>query len=96
MGRDGFTEYKNTTDFAEQWQVKDTDEMLFHQVRAPQYPQKCIMPQAQQANKIRRLTATISKEQAIEACAHWSVNGQDACIFDVMTTGDLEMAEEPF
>jgi hypothetical protein len=96
VARDGFTEYENTSDFAEQWQVKDTDDKLFHDLRAPQYPQKCIMPQMAETKKLRRLRETISRELAAKACSHWPKQGQESCIFDVMMTGDLEMAENVF
>jgi hypothetical protein len=98
VGRDGFTEFENTSEFVEQWQVKDTDDKLFHDLhRAPQYPMRCIMPQVSETKvRRRRLQRTISREQAANACAHWPKQGQESCIFDVMMTGDLEMADDPF
>jgi hypothetical protein len=40
----------------------------------------------------RRLSESKGAQLAAEkACAHWGA-GKDDCIFDVLTTGDLEMA----
>jgi hypothetical protein len=95
-GRDGVTVFKNTTEFAEQWQVNDNDPKLFHTLRAPQYPEKCIMPTVEETKYLRHLRNTISRKEAEKACAHWPVDGQESCIFDVMMTGDIGMADEFF
>jgi len=35
----------------------------------------------------------VTKEEAEKACAKVAASDRKACIFDVMATGDLEMAE---
>jgi hypothetical protein len=41
----------------------------------------------------RRLEeSSITQLAAEKACAHWG-QGKDDCVFDVLATGDLEMAE---
>ena len=40
----------------------------------------------------RRLGSTIAAKAAEEACAHWGDN-KDTCVYDVMATGDLEIAQ---
>ena len=45
-------------------------------------------------NVRRRLQdAKISREEAEKACAKHGAGDREACIFDVMATGDLDMAE---
>jgi hypothetical protein len=82
LARDGKTVFDDANAFGQEWQVLDTEPSLFHTVRLPQHPpqQECTLPPPMQAE----LTAE-------KACAHWG-EGKDDCVFDVLTTGDLEMA----
>ena len=41
----------------------------------------------------RRLQGKITREEAEKACAKHGADNLKACIFDVMSTGDLDMAE---
>jgi len=68
--------------------------MLFQEVVEPQYPQACRMPSAAaMKRRARRLSeAKISLEQATKACRNWVKESRESCIYDVMSTGDLEMA----
>ncbi len=62
--------------------------------RLPQHPNVCILPSPKQASQLRRrLSATsLADELAAEkACEHWG-EGKDDCVFDVLATGDLDMA----
>ena len=38
----------------------------------------------------------ISREEAEKACAHLPTDMRKACVFDVIATGDLDMAEQGF
>jgi hypothetical protein len=52
------------------------------------------MPSTEATGMLRRRLSESSGEllaAAEKACAHW-VDGKDDCVFDVLTTGDLEMA----
>jgi hypothetical protein len=50
------------------------------------------LPAAKPSRLRRRLSESSVTELAAEkACAHWG-EGKDDCVFDVLTTGDLEMA----
>jgi hypothetical protein len=47
-----------------------------------------------QASKLRRRlleSSSVAQLTAEKACEHWG-EGKDDCVFDVLTTGDLEMA----
>jgi hypothetical protein len=95
LSRDGKTVLNDANAFGQEWQVLDTDPTLFQTTRLPQHPQKCIMPSAKATSTLRRRLEESSMDQlaaAEKACAHWG-KGMDDCVFDVLATGDLEMAE---
>jgi hypothetical protein len=94
LARDGNTVLADHNAFGLEWQVLDTEPKIFEKVRFPQHPQACTMPPPAQTSSLRRRRLSESKgaEFAAEkACAHWG-EGKDDCVFDVLTTGDLEMA----
>lgn len=94
LARDGKTEVQvdpmNASEFALEWQVRDTEPMLFSSVRAPQYPATCIPPKEIVGS---RIGMQAFKLEAEEACGHWEQD-MDDCIFDVMATRDILVAEE--
>jgi hypothetical protein len=93
LARDGNTVLADHNTFGQEWQVLDTEPKLFDTSRLPQHPQACTMPLPAQTSLLRRrLSESKGAELAAEkACAHWG-EGKDDCVFDVLTTGDLEMA----
>jgi hypothetical protein len=94
IARDGKTIIEDANAFGQEWQVLNTEPSLFHTVRLPQHPNVCTMPPPMQASQVRRRlleSSSIDELAAETACAHWG-EGKDACVFDVLTTGDLEMA----
>jgi hypothetical protein len=95
IARDGKTVIDDANVFGQEWQVLDTEPSLFHAVRLPQHPQQvCKLPPPMQASQLRRRlseSSSISQLAAEKACEHWG-EGKDDCVFDVLTTGDLEMA----
>ncbi len=64
--------------------------LFFEGDRPPQYPSKCILPDPSAAS--RRLGDSVSHEAAEKACDHWMPYEKEHCIFDVMATGDLDLA----
>jgi hypothetical protein len=69
-------------------------QLFVNDKREPQFPQKCIMPGDHTASLQRRLgEKAIAHDVAQEACAKWEGDEQKHCIFDVMATGDLEVAQ---
>jgi hypothetical protein len=94
IARDGKTVIDDAYAFGQEWQFRNTEPILFQTVRLPQRPQSCTMPTPVQASQLRRRLAETSSANELvaeEACAHWG-EGKDDCVFDVLTTGDLEMA----
>lgn len=92
LARNGTNLEGDTNAFASEWQVRD-EPTLFQAVSGPQYPQQCILPDATSARTGRRLGQnSVSLEAAQLACAAWSKDTKEACIHDVLATGDLDLA----
>jgi hypothetical protein len=79
--------------FGQEFQVLDTETSLFQMLRLPQHPMECTLPPPMQASQIcrRLLESSVDELTAEKVCEHWG-EGKDDCVFDVLTTGDLEMA----
>jgi hypothetical protein len=95
LSRDGKRVINDANEFGQEWQVLDTDPTLFQSARFPQHPQKCTMPTPKATKMLRRrLSSESAADQlaAEEACAHWG-EYKDDCIFDVLATGDVGMAQ---
>jgi len=93
VARDGSTIIEDPVALGMQWQVRDTEPMLFQEAVEPQYPQICRMP-APEAIQPRQLSEMkVTLVQAMKACLHWSVESRESCIYDVMSTNDLAMAQ---
>jgi hypothetical protein len=93
IARDGKTAIDDANAFGQEWQVHDTEPSLFQSQRFPQHPTVCTMPTPVQASQLRRRLSESSVDELVaeKACDHWG-EGKDDCVFDVLTTGDLEMA----
>jgi hypothetical protein len=103
IGRDRKTEITDVNEMGQEWQVLDTEPMLFREVAAPQYPAKCMLPQPKSKKAIRMLRSgedeedtTEQKEQmrrANEVCADVIDDDmRNFCIQDVLMSGDHEVA----
>jgi hypothetical protein len=95
LARTGKTILNDPNAFGQEWQVLENEPKLFQELRLPQHPQVCTLPNPKEASALRRrrLAESPYLEKAAEvACAHWG-EGKDDCIFDVLATGDLELAE---
>eukprot|EP00980_Cylindrotheca_fusiformis_P015012 scaffold4127_cov126-Cylindrotheca_fusiformis.AAC.8 len=75
FARDGITELNDYTKLGHEWQVlPEEDGMLFHNVSRPQFPEKCIDPEARAMKRRRRRRrrlgeSSVTDEQAEVACA---------------------------
>lgn len=89
-GKTGMEEEPNS--FGQEWQILATEPKLFQATRAPQHPQLCSLPEPAKAS--RRLGESIAREAADKACDHLGDGDvKDMCVFDVLATGDLEVAQ---
>jgi hypothetical protein len=94
VARDKDTVLNDAIAFGQEWQVLDTEPTLFQTARFPQHPAKCTMPTQKVANSLRRRlleTSSLDELAAEKACEHWG-EGKDDCVFDVLATGDIDMA----
>eukprot|EP00980_Cylindrotheca_fusiformis_P012262 scaffold2995_cov130-Cylindrotheca_fusiformis.AAC.7 len=93
LSRDGEKVIDNFTELGQEWQLRPTDNMLFHAVSDPQFPKKCIEPEDPQGERRRRLEEnSLTEEEAEAACA--SVNDpidRKNCVYDILATQDLDM-----
>ena len=100
VGRDGMSFIKDVQAFGQEWQVTEEEPKLFraHDEGVVQAPAKCSMPTTDfdksNLRKRRRLgEAFLSKAEIEKACAHIKdPSEREACLFDVMVTGDIGMA----
>jgi hypothetical protein len=92
--RDGTTIIEDPNAFGQEWQVLPTESSLFQTLRLPQHPQTCKLPSPEATKQIRRrLSETSALAEAAEvACAQWG-EAKESCVYDVLATGDLDMAQ---
>ena len=95
LARNGVTVLDYPIEFGLEWQVLQSEPSLFQATRFPQHPQECIAPEDRAtAKELRRRLGEVmvSQHDAEKACAHWSDEQKDLCVFDVMAVNDLEIA----
>lgn len=92
VGRDGKTIFTDANAFGQEWQVLDTQPMIFQGTVAPQHPMQCIPPPPKSVKRRRLGENEITQEMAEAACADVPEDDRDFCIFDVLATNDVEMA----
>jgi hypothetical protein len=93
LGRDGVTNFDGDfLGFGQEWQVKADEVKLFHLTEGVHAPEICKLPSPTDIKR-RRLGSGISEEAAQKACASVAdMDDREWCVFDVMATGDSEMA----
>jgi len=77
--------------FAEGWQVLDKEPKLFVNNRYPQHPDSCIAPPENTMRRIIDASGSLYKI-ALTACSSAGKADKDFCIFEVIETGDVDMA----
>ena len=98
VARDGETFIKDVNEFGQEWQVKPYEPRLFRSYEGDWVvpaEKKCVMPvdtAEKQRLRRRRLAEGIPVDQAELACARLATDDRKACIFDVISTQDIAMA----
>jgi Repulsive guidance molecule (RGM) C-terminus len=94
LARDGVTVMMDTDAFGKEWQVSDHETMLFHEAGEVKPAMECFMPTDKTAEqRKRRLGETkVTLEDAEKVCDHVAKEDHDSCVFDVLATGDPDMA----
>ena len=93
LGRDGRV-ISDNVEYGMEWQLQEHEPKLFRETREPQLPKnKCNMPTVSVPSR-RRLRVQDPQlfEKAQIACGHAGAEF-DACVDDVMNTGDVSYAE---
>jgi hypothetical protein len=91
LARDGVTRMEDNVDaFGQEWMVQPHEPLLFQKMG--EKLEQCLMPSVQSDKRRRRLGATMSVEAATKACAHVNAEDLEFCIYDVMSTNDVDMA----
>ncbi|CAB9498063.1 expressed unknown protein [Seminavis robusta] len=93
LARDGKTVLKDPNAFGQEWQVRQDDPQLFGTVLSPQYPEQCIMPSLPSSTGRRLGESSVSEDEAKLACGSLQGQSYANCVFDVVHSGDLEIAE---
>jgi len=93
IARDGKRVFSDANKFGQEWQVLPNEPTFFHNAGdGPQAPSKCEIP-SKTALRRRLIKSDVTIEEAEIACAG-IVNTVDfdLCVFDVMASGDKEIA----
>lgn len=83
--RDGETVAESPVAFGKEWQVRESEGMLFHSAEGPQYPVECTIPEEKtlEQHQQRRLgEALVTQEDAEQACARAGNENFELCVFD--------------
>lgn len=91
IGRDHKTILDDLNAFGQEWQVLESEPMLFHDIDGPQAPTRCEIPSNVQVRR-RLAESTITLESAEIACASVSKEDFNLCVFDVMASNDKKIA----
>ena len=89
VGRDGQTVMATPNQMGTEWQVNSTEPLLFHDVRAPQYPEQCKLPSY--ASRLLLLSES-DKRRAEDLCSNVDDEMKEFCIEDIELSGDSEFA----
>ena len=89
IGRDGQTVMASPNQMGAEWQVNNTEPLLFHEVRSPQYPEQCKLPRVE--SRLLSLSDG-EKQQAEDLCRDVVDEMKQFCIEDVELSGDSELA----
>jgi hypothetical protein len=94
LSRDQATVIHDFNEYGVEWQVLPADDVLFHDLSHPQFPEPCVLPEDPRGQRRRHLgEQSISLEQAEATCANSLSDPLDIkdCVYDIMATQDLEM-----
>jgi hypothetical protein len=93
VSREG-TLLEAANDMGASWQVNGSDVSLFRSSRDPQWPESCMMPEPAKAPRRRLGEKAALERDALEACAHVEGELHSFCMFDVIQTGDVDLATQ--
>lgn len=82
--------------FGNEWQVLESEPMLFHNREGPQHPERCLFAVAPvtghlRSSSSRRLDEAFPRQIAEEACSNVKKAKRADCVFDVIAFNDVDM-----
>jgi von Willebrand factor type D domain len=93
IGRDGVSMMDGPNEMGQEWQVRGDEPMLFHDIKAPQFPQQCMIPDATSRRRLRKDTVQ-HRRRAEESCADVKdARKKQFCLEDMILLGDVHVAE---
>jgi hypothetical protein len=75
--------------FGAEWQVRDTEPHLFHDVREPQYPSQCQVPSSDAVARRLAAVSHVSNDDAEALCKDTGKYFKD-CVQDLRLSGNLD------
>jgi hypothetical protein len=79
----------DTNEFGNEWQVRDTEPNLFHDVVEPQFPLACRMPKREDVERRLKSFGHISEEEVRELCNDSGTYYKN-CVDDIRLFGNRE------
>ncbi len=90
LARDGNHKITDFNQFGQEWQVLQSEPMIFNERRAPQHPEQCTLPTVTSKRRLGENSAI--RLLAEEVCSGVEVASREFCIFDVVAAGTEEAA----
>jgi hypothetical protein len=90
LARDGIHKMTDFNQFGQEWQVLQSEPMIFNERRAPQHPEQCNLPTDTTRRRLGEDSALL--QMALEACVGVEEASREFCIFDVFAAGTGEAA----
>jgi hypothetical protein len=84
-----FTEV-NINQFGQEWQVQESEPMIFNERRIPQHPEQCRLPVVSTKRRLKKDPAL--HQMALDACAGVEESSKAFCLLDVTASGRVEAA----
>jgi len=92
LARDNKTILTDSDTFGQEWQVLRSEPKLFHATVAPQHPLECEIPTKMEMRR-RLQHSEITAQDAQKACENVNAGVINLCVFDLIVTQDMSMAD---
>jgi len=90
LARDGIHKMTDFNQFGQEWQVLQSEPMIFNERRAPQHPEQCTLPTVTTKRRLGEDSAI--RQLAEKACSGVEEASKEFCIFDVVAAETEEAA----
>jgi hypothetical protein len=90
LARDGVHKITDFNQFGQEWQVLQSEPMIFNERRGPQHPEHCRLPVVSTKRRLGEDSAL--HQMALDACAGVEDASKEFCLLDVTAAGRVEAA----